>query len=126
MLCPKCRTAMDRVEVKGIEVDRCEFCKGLWFDAGEADALQNRKSAARIDTGNAWEGKQQDFINRYRCPRCGGKMSRKTDSKQKHINYETCEDCKGSFFDAGEFLDLSHRSFSDFVKRLVKKDHRSP
>ena len=122
MLCPKCRVKMDRVEVDDLEVDRCQICKGLWFDAGEAEALRDKKAAARIDTGDAWEGKQLDFIRNYGCPRCGGRMVKSTDKRQKHIHYETCVDCEGSFFDAGEFFDLTSRSMSDFLKRLISRN----
>jgi hypothetical protein len=34
-------------------------------------------------------------------------MCHKVDEQQRHICYETCVDCSGTFFDAGEFLDLS-------------------
>ena len=122
MHCPKCRIVMDKVEVDGVEVDRCQICKGLWFDTGEADALRDAKAAKVIDTGNAWEGSQLDFIDRYRCPRCGGVMSRSADTKQKHIHFETCADCQGSFFDAGEFRQLSKRSLTSLVRRLVTRN----
>jgi hypothetical protein len=46
-------------------------------------------------------------------------MDRRVDPKQPHIRYETCIDCDGSFFDAGEFRDLSLLTVSDYFKRLV-------
>jgi hypothetical protein len=46
-------------------------------------------------------------------------MDRKADEKQTHIWYETCTECDGSFFDAGEFRDLSQLTISDYFKRLV-------
>lgn len=121
MLCPKCRVKMDKLTVEDVEVDRCQICKGLWFDAGEAQALRNKKAAGKIDTGNAWEGKQLDFIRNYACPNCGGRMVKSVDQRQKHIHYESCSECEGSFFDAGEFLDLSSRSMSDFLKGLMSR-----
>jgi len=72
-----------------------------------------------IDTGHADVGKQYNVIDHYRCPRCGGRMAKKVDARQRHIWYETCADCHGSFFDAGEFLDLSQLTISDIFKRLV-------
>ncbi|MBT8061725.1 MAG: zf-TFIIB domain-containing protein [Xanthomonadales bacterium] len=113
---------MDKRTVEDIEVDRCQICKGLWFDAGEAEALRNRSAAGRIDTGDAWEGKQLDFIRNYNCPRCGGRMINSADTRQKHIHFETCENCEGSFFDAGEFLDLSSRSISDLLKKFISRN----
>ncbi len=117
MRCPKCRTDMEQVVQDGIEIDRCKYCAGIWFDAGEREALGNMKAAAAIDIGDASRGKQTNEIDRYPCPRCSGAMARVVDPQQTHIWYEVCSSCGGSFFDAGEFTDLAEHSISDFFKR---------
>jgi PAT family beta-lactamase induction signal transducer AmpG len=117
--CPKCRADMEQIEIEGVIIDRCSRCHGIWFDEGEVEALRNKQTASVIDTGDTQVGKQHNLIDDYRCPRCGGKMEKKVDSRQRHIWYETCSDCNGSFFDAGEFLDLSQITISDVFKRLV-------
>lgn len=119
MRCPKCRSDMAQIDVQGTEVDRCHVCNGLWFDAGEIEALRNKEAAAMIDTGSAAQGREYNVVDNYRCPRCGGEMCRTADEQQRHIWYETCVDCSGSFFDAGEFLDLSQLTLSDFFKRWI-------
>jgi len=124
MRCPKCRADMEQILIEGIWIDRCRSCQGLWFDAGEAGKLRNRKAASAIDIGDALTGKQQNAIDRYPCPRCGGPMTRMVDPQQTHIWYETCGSCHGSFFDAGEFIDLSTHSASDLFKRLVMPERR--
>ena len=110
---------MEQIEIEGIEIDRCTSCDGIWFDEGEAERLRDRQVATAIDTGSAEAGKQHNVIDQYRCPRCGGRMLKKIDPRQRHIWYETCADCNGSFFDAGEFLDLSQLTISDIFKGLV-------
>ena len=119
MRCPKCRSDMEQIEYEGTEVDRCTICSGIWFDAGEVEQLKNKKAAAIIDTGDEKTGKKSNAIDRYRCPRCSGAMIKMVDPKQPHIWYETCSSCYGSFFDAGEFRDLSELSISDFFKDLA-------
>jgi Zn-finger nucleic acid-binding protein len=109
---------MEQVEYDGIEIDRCKNCRGIWFDAGESDMLRNREAAAAIDTGDPIRGKQTNEVNRYRCPRCNGGMLRKIDPQQTNIWYEECTSCRGSFFDAGEFADVSQRTISDLIDRL--------
>ena len=37
---------------EGVEIDRCEHCGGIWFDAGEMAELQTAEAAAAIDTGS--------------------------------------------------------------------------
>ncbi len=122
--CPKCRADMDQLEIEGIVIDRCSSCNGIWFDEGEVEALSNKEDAAAIDIGSARVGKQQNIIDHYRCPRCGGEMENQVDARQRHIWYETCKDCKGSFFDAGEFRDLSQLTISDVFKRLVTPERQ--
>lgn len=103
MICPKCKNDLKAVEFEGVEVDRCDVCKGIWFDAGERDWLFGEDAAIVLDTGDPGVGKQNNQIVRYRCPRCNGGMLRKTDHRHSRIQYEECTSCRGSFFDAGEF-----------------------
>ena len=124
MRCPKCRSDMEQIDYQGTEVDRCNVCHGVWFDAGEMELLRNKEAAIAIDTGSTSEGKHYNVIDHYRCPRCGGEMERMVDEHQRHIWFETCFDCHGSFFDAGEFRDLSQHSISDFFKRLVTPERK--
>jgi len=120
MRCPKCSNDMEKFEHDSVEIDRCKICKGLWFDAGESDFLRNKEAAAAIDTGDPQRGKQTNEVDRYRCPRCDGGMLRKFDPQQTNIWYEECTSCRGSFFDAGEFVDVSQRTISALVERLSK------
>jgi hypothetical protein len=39
MHCPKCGMDLKEVDYKGIKVDRCFTCDGVWLDAGELDAI---------------------------------------------------------------------------------------
>lgn len=119
MRCPKCRCDMEQVEINSTIIDRCTSCAGIWFDEGEVEALSNPEAATAIDTGRTAVGKQHNHIHDYRCPRCGGQMDKKVDPEQQHIWYESCTECKGSFFDAGEFRDLAQVTISDFFKKLV-------
>jgi Zn-finger nucleic acid-binding protein len=115
---------MEQLDVEGIEIDRCTHCKGLWFDAGELEALKDKKIAAEIDIADPEVGKTYNAIDRYRCPRCGGAMARMVDPDQTHIWYEQCGSCHGSYFDAGEFTDLATLSVSDFFKRFTTPERR--
>ncbi len=119
MRCPKCRSDMETVVYEGVEVDRCASCAGIWFDVGEMEVLRNKEAARAIDTGSVRQGRQFNKIDQYRCPRCGGEMGQVTDPGQTHIWFETCQSCEGSFFDAGEFRDLSQLTLTDFFRDLV-------
>jgi PAT family beta-lactamase induction signal transducer AmpG len=124
MRCPKCRADMEQVEYEGVEIDRCKYCKGIWFDAGESELLRTKEAAVAIDIGSPRTGKHTNEIDSYRCPRCSGGMMRMVDPQQTHIWYEECTSCRGSFFDAGEFSDLSQHTISDFFKRLSTPERK--
>ena len=46
MKCPKCGYDLITADMHGIAVDQCTHCHGIWFDAGEVDALMKHQ-----DTG---------------------------------------------------------------------------
>jgi len=115
--CPKCRADMEQVSYDGVEIDRCKYCKGIWFDAGEAELLRHKRAAVAIDTGDAAMGRRSNRIENCQCLRCDGDMLRVVDPEQAHICYEICASCGGSFFDAGEFSDLAQHTMLDFFKR---------
>ncbi len=124
MRCPKCRADMEQIVHDGTEIDRCVYCKGIWFDAGEIESLKSKEAAKALDTGSATEGKYQNKVDDYPCPRCNGEMQKIVDEQQRHIWYETCAECEGSFFDAGEFKDLAELTVADFFKRLSITDRK--
>lgn len=39
MNCPKCGMKLVEVDYKGIEVDKCSGCEGIWLDPGELEAV---------------------------------------------------------------------------------------
>ena len=55
------------------------------------------------------------------CPRCDKAMQHVQDTAQKHIGYEVCRECHGSFFDAGELTDLSEFTLSERIRAFIGK-----
>lgn len=45
MHCPKCGTTLQEVEYRGVHLDQCPGCGGIFLDAGELDQV------AQADTG---------------------------------------------------------------------------
>ncbi|MFV8817721.1 MFS transporter [Haliea sp. E17] len=118
MRCPKCRADMEMTSYDGVEIDRCASCSGLWFDPGELEKLRSREAAAELDTGARRTGKRHDSINRYNCPRCGGKMMQMLNVDSGQVWYESCVSCHGSYLDAGELTALNREDLSALLQRL--------
>lgn len=39
MRCPKCGMQLVEIDYRGIKIDRCTACDGVWLDAGELDEV---------------------------------------------------------------------------------------
>jgi Zn-finger nucleic acid-binding protein len=39
MRCPKCGSELVEVGLRGVRIDKCASCAGLWLDAGELEQL---------------------------------------------------------------------------------------
>lgn len=118
MKCPRCSSAMETVQVEDVQIDRCTKCGGLWFDEFELADLKAKEGSEKVDTGQASKSAQYSQA-RLNCPKCSTLMLRMVDIQQPHIWYETCEECGGSFFDAGEFRDLKRHNLLGRIKDVL-------
>lgn len=41
MKCPKCGMGLVEIDYKGIKVDKCSDCAGIWLDAGEMESVSS-------------------------------------------------------------------------------------
>ena len=39
MCCPKCGMELIAIDYRGVEVDKCSACQGVWLDAGELEQI---------------------------------------------------------------------------------------
>ena len=115
MQCPKCTYPMETASHLVWHAHRCTQCSGLWFDMGEYEHL--KAYAEEIDTGDASKGEACNPIDHINCPACVGerRLIRMVDAQQPHIWYESCQNCFGRFYDAGEFRDFAEHDFHDLI-----------
>ena len=127
MDCPKCNAKMVERTVEvlqgSVTIDQCTSCKGLWFDNGEAEQLKKDWMADFVDSGDPEQGKSYNKVRDIECPRCGKPMKKINDQKQKHLQYEACEE-HGMFMDAGEFTGFKHETLLDVFRDLVARLRR--
>lgn len=48
MKCPKCGGALNEVTFRGIRIDRCSSCSGVWLDEGELEKLAGTEDKSVI------------------------------------------------------------------------------
>lgn len=115
-VCPRCDRPLMILAYKGIEVDACSQCGGVWFDAGEIEDLLER-------TGVCPEDPQVAFLTRPSarsaqgkrlCPRCDERMEEHrapaAAGDAEDLTVDRCPRGHGVWFDRGEFHRLLARS----------------
>ena len=110
---------MAPVAFHDVTVHRCNGCQGLWFDEFDKEALRRVGDAEKLDTGDARIGREFNKVDLIKCPACESQMLRMVDLQQHHIWFEHCTVCGGSFFDAGEFRDLTHQTILDYFRDFL-------
>ena len=48
MRCPKCGQELITVTLRGVQVDKCAHCAGMWLDAGELEELVERDNGGAV------------------------------------------------------------------------------
>ncbi len=47
MKCPKCGMDLMTIEYRGVEIDKCAACSGVWLDDGELEKLSGQEGMMR-------------------------------------------------------------------------------
>ena len=108
MKCPVCGRELQPVNYKGVEVDYCPACKGVWFDLLEIDKLSDsmkdfnivepRLENLKVVYVDDDEGFQEDY---RKCPRCGVQMDKVMMNNKPPI-FDFCPNDCGYWFDENE------------------------
>ncbi len=122
MRCPKCPGTMEvKTYGRKIVVHRCDECGGLFC---KPDVLLEMKrewmSEIVLDSGDSRIGEVHNELGDINCPECGILMDKTYDQQQTHIWLESCSQCEGVYFDAGEFSDLKYDTFMDRIRDFLK------
>ena len=81
--CCGCQSAMRRVFARGVELDWCQFCGGIYFDRGELERVLGRN----VVTSQGFEGRRS-------CPGCNARLKR---SELGGKPVDECVSCGGLY-----------------------------
>ena len=98
MKCPKCNSQLNTKIYRGIEVDQCSSCKGMWLDYDELDQLEDQAFDVDELKGSLIVS---DDKTKYPCPHCGNPL-RKFQYRLNDLQLEYCENKHGFWLDADE------------------------
>lgn len=122
MICPVCSNDMIDVEYKGIELDYCTKCHGVWFDSEELELLLDKMEVQ--DHGLAMDDilgspEAETTEHRRKCPICGQKM-KKVALGEPEIIIDACPEGHGLWFDGDEVTQL----LKQLTKASAKQDSK--
>jgi len=116
MNCPRCNSELAIEDYRGIEVDRCPNCGGLWLDYGELDQLEDAIFDQDKLKGSLMAS---SFQSEIACPKCGGRMQR-FNYRLYNLELDFCEEGHGWWLDAGEetrVLELMEQRIKDLDRK---------
>ena len=98
MKCPRCTVELKIGSFKGMEVDRCQRCEGIWLDHHELDQLEDAVYDEDQRKGTMFFRSEGTDLP---CPRCGRHMNW---FRYRHYDIELdyCEEEHGFWLDKGE------------------------
>jgi Zn-finger nucleic acid-binding protein len=98
-------------DYRGIEVDRCPGCGGMWLDYGELDQLEDTVFDKDELKGSLMF---RSFEGELACPKCGGRMQL-FNYRAYNLELDFCEQQHGVWLDAGE-----EKRVMELMKQRIK------
>ncbi len=98
MECPRCKSSLKAEAHKGISVDRCPKCQGIWLDYSELDELEDTVMEEDSAKGAMmFRSHGSDLL----CPKCSETMEW---FRYRHYDMEVdfCKQEHGFWLDKGE------------------------
>ena len=109
MICPVCKSDMIVVEYHNVELDYCNECRGVWFDAGELELILQtlELESEHILFTHMLQSPQAVTSEKSRkCPICSRKMRKTNLGGQPELIVDLCSREDGIWFDGGEVAQL--------------------
>ena len=115
MNCPRCDGELKVENYKGIEVDICVACEGMWLDYAELDQLEDQEMDEDEMKGSLVTRPVESEIS---CPRCHGPMVQ-FRYRFNELWLDVCEAEHGFWLDKGEekrVLELMEQRVNDLSR----------
>ncbi len=122
--CPSCRCEMRVCVERGIELDICDSCNGVWLDAGELTKLselskdeESRRCSWTIPTD------QECPLTTLHCSRCSDPLLVKVVVKN-HV-FLGCPICNSLFIDSGTLDSITSIDYDDDEDQKTMEDRET-
>jgi Zn-finger nucleic acid-binding protein len=122
ILCPHCKVELHKKHLKGVAVEECPTCRGIFFDEGELERVKNAEdNDLRWINFKLFGTKDQSDAtgDQLDCPKCGFPLSPIQYGKSK-ATIHRCTNCHGVWLDKGEF-----EKILDYLRTMVARESSS-
>jgi Zn-finger nucleic acid-binding protein len=120
MICPGCKNNnLTRVDYKGIQLDYCPSCFGIWFDRNELRQVKDKEDEfIRFVDIDPWKDEKKFKVNpsARTCPVCQVPLYT-VEYDGLDVDIDLCNICHGIWLDKGE-----SDKIIEFLKDKVKKE----
>jgi Zn-finger nucleic acid-binding protein len=97
MKCPKCNVDLQTQNDRGVKVEACPSCHGMWLTPGELDQLENEAFNDEANKGSLFLVSQETEL---KCPVCSAALKR-FDYRFFDLQLDCCPE-HGFWLDKGE------------------------
>ncbi|APR81279.1 Hypothetical protein A7982_06626 [Minicystis rosea] len=116
----KCEGRLVMVRVDDVDVDQCDRCGGIWFDAHELERVLRRDRGHLEKLARRGTPREGDDDRRGHCPRCGGEgYLVQIASPTTRIHIDTCAICGGKWLDGGELDVIGRHTARGMLRRAI-------
>ena len=86
MKCPKCNADLQTQSDRGVEVEACPKCKGMWLTPAELDELENEAFSNEANKGSLYV---VSYETPFKCPVCAAPL-KEFDYRFFDLQLECC------------------------------------
>lgn len=106
--CPRDHHSLKMQSFRGVEVEFCLECDGVWLDRGELARIAPQFDRRELRTPQ--QGLPRAFAV-LRCPACGGDLlPRYFGSRKERVEMDCCVRCGGLWLDVGDMRRMGGRT----------------
>jgi Zn-finger nucleic acid-binding protein len=127
--CPKCKhpDLHSQTKVKGLKVQECPSCEGLWINCDEYENWQVKQPPPTEEkwqaqtTDHNFSGSEYD-AKAALCPECRRYLSRAKIPVEPPFYVERCPQCNGIWCDGGEWEILEKMDLHYHLEKLFSSE----
>lgn len=126
--CPKCNDDLKEIKISKVLIDRCDNCKGLWFDDKELSAIL-KDFKFHEGENNRENIFQNDITAKNKCPKCNIPLKIVNSLSISELEIDICSKCSGIWLDYGELNTIKENknsiNFSSIESNISCKDDKA-